>query len=111
MKIETQKRGAVTVLTPDGPVLGGDAETVKSQLLKAIRQNLGRVILDLADVPFVDSRALEVLVEVNKELSTAGQSLKLCQLNETLREVLDLTGLGGQFEQFDEVNAGVRSFL
>jgi len=111
MQIEEKKCGAVTVLRPDGPMVGEDAETVKGRLRVAIRQNLGRVILDLTEVPFADSRALEVLVEVNEELGTCGQTLKLCQLNDTVREVLDLTGLGNQFEQYDEVNAGVRSFL
>ena len=31
--------------------------------------------------------------------------------NDTLREVLDLTGLSASFECYDDVNSAVRSFL
>jgi len=40
-----------------------------------------------------------------------GRLARLLRRAEALGLRLDLTGLGNQFEQYDEVNAGVRSFL
>ncbi len=68
-------------------------------------------MVDAAGVPFVDSRGLEVLVESAGDLSQSGRSLKLCGVGDTLREVLDLTGLDSLFEFYEDVNAGARSFL
>jgi hypothetical protein len=35
----------------------------------------------------------------------------MCGANDTLREVLQLTGLTASFEYYDDVNSAVRSFL
>lgn len=111
MKIQEQQRGAVVVLKPDGPVAGKDADQFKSRLLEVLKENLGRVVLDVSAVTFVDSKALESLVDVTNEISRSGRPLRLCALSGTLREVLELTGLSSQFEHFEDANSAVRSFL
>ena len=111
MNIQEQKQGAVTVLRPIGPLTQEDADQFKTKLLDVRQASMGRFVVDASSVPFVDSRGLEILVEANEELSKSGQSLKVCGMNETLREVLNLTDLASMFEQFDDINAAVRSFL
>ena len=73
-------------------------------------ENFHGVVVDLNAVPFVDSRGLEVLVEANDVLAEGGRSLKLCGVNETIREVLDLTGLAQRFDHFADTNSALRSF-
>lgn len=111
MQIIEQKQGAVTVLRPMGPLTLQDADAFKSRLTSVGRASLGRFVVDAAGVPFIDSRGLEVLAEAHDELSRSGQSLKVCGLNETLREVLDLTEVGSLVEYFEDSGAAVRSFL
>ena len=111
MQIQEHKQGAVTVLKPHGPLTQEDAGRFKDRLGRSLSASLGRCVVDAGAVPFVDSRGLEVLVEVTDELSRNGQALKLCSLNETLREVLELTTLAHKFEHFADVHTAVRSFL
>ena len=111
MEISTQRQGAITIIRPQGALLGADADQVKVALLETAGANLGRVVLDLEAIPFVDSRGLEVLVEVTEEMSEGGQSLKLCAANKTVREVLELTALAGLFEHFEDAGSAARSFL
>jgi len=111
MEIQENKHGAVAVLKPVGPVVHTDAEQLKDLLLQVQQRSLGRLVLDASAVPFIDSRGLEILLEVNEELHRAGRALKLCGLNDVLREVLDLTDLSSSFEHFLDVNSAVRSFL
>jgi anti-anti-sigma regulatory factor len=40
-----------------------------------------------------------------------GRALKLCAVNKTVRQVLELTELVSHFDHFDDVNSAVRSFL
>ena len=110
MQIKEQTQGAVTVLGPDGALTQDDAEQFKGRLTEALAESSGRVVVDLASVPFVDSRGLEVLVEANDVLADGGRSLKLCGINETIREVLDLTGLALRFDHYDDTNSALRSF-
>ena len=111
MNLEIRQVGAVHVIKPVGPITQDGADEVKAALLEGSRTHLGRVVLDASAVTYVDSRALESLLEVTENLAASGRSLKLCALNETLREVIDLTGLAPQFEQYEDANAAARSFL
>ena len=111
MKITEQRQGAVLVLKPDGALVEAECTAVKAKLVEAVAGSLGRFVLDLSAVPFVDSRGLEVLVEMSEELGKSGQSLRLCAVNKTVREVLDLTELTQLFEHFEDAQTAVRSFL
>ena len=111
MKITEQLQGAVTVLKPEGPLIDSDVKPFIAALHAAIGSNLGRCVIDLAGVPFVDSKGLEALLDASDEMSRGGRTLKLCSVNKTIRQVLELTALVSHFEHFEDVNAAVRSFL
>ncbi len=111
MDIQTQQRGAVTVVKPDGPLTVAEAEEFKTTFLDVMKKTLGRVVLDASAVAYVDSRGLGVLVDITQELAQSGKLLKLCAANETVRQVIVLTGLSSQFEHFEDSNSAVRSFL
>lgn len=111
MKIQEERKGAVTVIRPEGPLTLTDAEQFKSRLMQVRAASLGRFVVDASAVPYVDSKGLEALVEAHDELERSGQSLKLCGVNETLREVFDLTEIAQLFEHYEDTSAAVRSFL
>jgi anti-sigma B factor antagonist len=111
MEIQTQYRGAVLVVRPSGPLAGPEAQTFKTALAEFVRENLGRVVIDASTVPYVDSQGLESLADMAAELSLSGKGLKLCAANDTLRQVIELTGLAPRFEHFEDANSAVRSFL
>ena len=111
MEIQTQQRGAVTVAKPMGPITGADADVFTGRMRELIRENLGRVAVDASALSYVDSNGLESLAEAAQELAQGGQGLKLCGASETIKQVIRLTGLGPQFEHFEDVNSAVRSFL
>ena len=111
MEITETTKGAVKVLKPRGPLCQQDAEQFKRAANEAANAAMGRIVVDASAVPYADSRGIEVLVELSEALSEGGQALKLCGVNETLREVFDLTDVAGAFESYEDVNGAVRSFL
>lgn len=111
MEIEEHNYGAVAVLKPIGALTIAEADALKDQMLGLRTKSLGRIVLDVSAIPFVDSRGLEVLVEVAREMTRTGQTLKLAGLSELFEEVLKLTALNSLFEYFEDVNTAVRSFL
>lgn len=111
MKIRTQQCGAVVVIRPDGPLVNGEVDELRKGLEGAIYKNLGRIVLDVSTVPFVDSKGLECLVEITRELAQSGKPLKVCAPDQTIRDVLEVTGVSSEFELFEEVTSAVRSFL
>ena len=111
MEIQEQKYGAVTALRPRGPLVDREADMLRIRVLDVRTRSLGRLVLDLSSVPFVDSAGLETLLDLTEELSQSGQALKLCGVTDVVREALSLTDISSMFEHFDDVNSGVRSFL
>ena len=111
MKISEQRQGAVIVLRPEGPLLEQDAPAFKQKLTTTMGESLGRFVVDMSAIPYVDSKGLEAMVEVTEELSRGGQALRLCSANKTVREVLEVTDLAAMFEHFEDTNTAVRSFL
>lgn len=111
MEILEQRQGAVTVVRPQGPLCGADADLFQQRIKDVMEKSLGRFVVDCTEVAFVDSRGLEVLKETTEQLGDGGQALRLCGCNETVREVLDLTDLTNLFEHYHDANSAVRSFL
>ena len=112
MHIEINRHGAVTVIQPNGPIITeGDAAQLRSESFEVLGKTLGRFILDVSEMPFVDSFGLEALVDITEELSQGGQSLKLCGMSDTLREIMGITDISKKFEPFEDVQSAVRSFL
>lgn len=111
MKIDRLKMGSVGVIAPHGAITQAEADELTAAIETTRQPAAGRVVLDMGDVPFVDSKGLETLLDFADRQRSAGQTAKLAGLNETCREIMDLTELLGEFEVFDSVDSAVRSFL
>lgn len=111
MKINEEKQGAVIVLRPEGPLIEQDALALQARLLNVLSSSLGRFIIDMSSIPYLDSKGLEALLSVTEEMAKSGQQLRLCAANKTVREVLELTDLAPLFDHFEDTNTAIRSFL
>ncbi|MBI1189517.1 MAG: STAS domain-containing protein [Tepidisphaera sp.] len=111
MEINEQRHGAVTVIKPVGPLVQGDATQFRTHVQEVMTRSLGRFVVDASSIPFVDSAGLEAMLAATEELASGGRALRLCAATDTVREVLELTGLNDRFEHFLDVNMAVRSFL
>lgn len=111
MVIEETRHGAVTVLRPRGPIVEEGADDLVERARGAVVKSLGRVIVDATEAAYADSRGLEALLTIAELLSVGGGTLRVCGCSETLREILEVTGLSREFEHYDDVQMAVRSFL
>lgn len=108
-RVETTSRGPVTVVAVTGPLADETTEQARSQTQRAIEQSVGRVVLDAAGIPYADSLGIEMLLDTADSLDAIGQSLRLASAGETLREILDLTGVSNRVEFYTDVTQAVRS--
>ena len=111
MKITEVRQGAVSVIRPSGPLTAAEAPLLREHVGRELSGNLGRVVLDMTEIPYVDSAGLEALLEITERMGEGAQVLRICGANKTVREVLTLTDLAPLFDHFDDVTTAVRSFL
>ena len=111
MKVERQKVGTVDVIRPVGPLIDQDVAPFADALMERIHASNPRVVVAMVDVPYMDSVALERLLDATDELSDRAMNLKLAAVTPACREILELTGLASKFSLFADVQDAVRSFL
>lgn len=111
MTIHQQKHGAVTLLKPEGPLVDAAAKEFDAAARAVLTSSLGRFVVDMSVVPFVDSVGLETLLDLTDLLGNSGRVLKLCGTNKTVRQVFEITEIDTLFDHFEDVNSAVRSFL
>lgn len=111
MAIDIKRVGTVDVVTPHGALTEDDAETFVHTMKKRLDAANPRFVLDLADVPYLDSTGIEGIVDAADDLRQRGGRLRLAGATATCREVLELTGHAHRVEFFDDAQSAVRSFL
>jgi anti-sigma B factor antagonist len=111
MQIEERNVGDVVVLDLKGRVtLGEGDELLKDKVNSLVNQGHRKIVLNLADVPYIDSAGLGEIVRTYTTVSRQGGSLKLLNLTKRITDLLSITKLLTVFETFDSENDAVRSF-
>jgi anti-sigma B factor antagonist len=111
MQIEERNVGDVVVLDLKGKVtLGAGDELLKDKVNSLVNQGHRKIVLNLADVPYVDSAGLGEIVRTYTTVSKNGGSLKLLNLTKRITDLLAITKLLTVFETFDAESDAVRSF-
>lgn len=110
MKVDTQLHGSVSVLVPHGALAGDELEDFRQALALAIDQKSGRVVLNMNEVPYLDSGGIAALLELCTGQQAASARPRLAQLGETCREALDLTDVLARLIVFDTVESAIRSY-
>ena len=111
MQITERSVGDVMVLDVKGKItLGEGDEILKDKVNSLVNQGQRKIILNLADVPYLDSAGLGEVVRAYTTVSRQGGSLKLLNLTKRITDLLSITKLLTVFETFDSENDAVRSF-
>ena len=111
MQIEERMVGDVVLLDLKGKItLGEGDELLKDKVNSVVNQGHKKIVLNLADVPYIDSAGLGEVVRTYTTVSRQGGSLKLLNLTKRITDLLSITKLLTVFETFDSENEAVRSF-
>ena len=111
MQIEERSVGDVVVLDLKGKItLGEGDELLKDKVNSLVNQGQKKIVLNLADVPYIDSAGLGEIVRTYTTVSRQGGSLKLLNLTKRITDLLAITKLLTVFETFDAESDAVKSF-
>jgi len=109
--INVRKRADVELIQLRGQLRLGEAV---DGLRQVIEESLGngdaRLVLNLAEVPMIDSSGIGLLVRFLASTKQRGGSLKLVQPSKFAIQTLRLVGVLNLFEIFDNDDAAIASF-
>jgi anti-sigma B factor antagonist len=90
-------------------VFGEESASLRDTIKKVLAQS-PRVVLNLAEVTYVDSGGLGTLVSLYTTARNAGGALKLARLTQRVGDLLQLTKLVSIFEVFENEQLAAQSF-
>jgi anti-sigma B factor antagonist len=111
MQIEERVVNDVTILDLKGKITLGDGdEALKDKINSLVLQNQRRILLNLAEVPYIDSAGLGEVVRTYTTVSRQGGQLKLVGLTKRITDLLSITKLLTVFETFESEADALKSF-
>ena len=111
MQIEERVVNDVTILDLKGKItLGEGDEALKDKINSLIHQNRKRILLNLAEVPYIDSAGLGEIVRTYTTVSRQGGQLKLVNLTKRITDLLMITKLLTVFETFESERDALTSY-
>jgi len=111
MQIDERVVGEVTILDLKGKItLGEGDEALKDKINSLIHQGRKRILLNLADVPYIDSAGLGEVVRTYTTVSRQGGQLKLVNLTKRITDLLSITKLLTVFETFESEPEALKSY-
>ena len=111
MQIEERIVNDVTVLDLKGKItLGEGDEALKDKINSLVHQNRKKILLNLEDVPYIDSAGLGEIVRTYTTVSRQGGQLKLVNLTKRITDLLSITKLLTVFETFESEPEALKSY-
>lgn len=110
LTLESQLLEQIVVIRCHGRIVAGpEVNALQAELDKhtVLRK---KVLLQMADVDYLDSSGLGALVRAHGSLRSVGGGLKLCAISPVIVKVLEITGLNGVLATYATEAAAIESF-
>lgn len=112
MQIQGRSAETVTILNLNGKLTPGDGDTLLRDIVHSlVKRGCNQLVLDLSDVPYIDSAGIGEIVSIYTKVTRRGGSLKLLNVPKRIRDLLVITRLLTVFETFDAETKAVRTFF
>jgi anti-sigma B factor antagonist len=109
VQIDERTRGDVVMLDLHGKITAGDL-LIKDTIQSLAQRGVRRIVLNFADVPYMDSVGLSTLVRSHLVIRQHAGRFVLLHVPRHITQLLTLTGLAAVFATFDDESAAIRSF-
>src|SRR5579863_2017982 len=105
-----QLNDGIVVVDCAGRIVFGEETAELRDQVKALITSGSRIILNLAEVTYIDSGGLGTLVALYTTARNAGGAVKLARLTQRVGDLLQVTKLLTVFEVYPSEEAAVQSF-
>lgn len=110
LSLDTRDVGRVTIVQCNGRIVaGGESESLRTHVAWLLRDRRA-IVLHLGDVGFIDSSGLGTIVRTLTSTRQAHGDLKLCNVPEHVRKILELSHLAKLFDTHESEETAVAAF-
>jgi anti-sigma B factor antagonist len=111
MDIRERVVDGVSVLDISGKIVLGEGDVqIKERIKSLLADGQKKILLNLADVSYIDSAGLGSLISSYATVKREGGQLKLVNLTKRVQDLLAITKLITVFETFEDEKEAIASF-
>ena len=110
LSLDTREVGRVTIVRCNGRIVaGGESESLRAHIDRLLLDRRS-IILHMGEVGFIDSSGLGTMVRSLTSIRRAHGDLKLCNVTEQVRKVLEMSRLTQVFDTHESEEKAVAAF-
>ena len=110
MQMQTNQTGDVTVMIINDRLEADTVEEFRTTMNGLVDQGVTKVVINFADISFVDSSGLGGLVSAVRKFRQKDGDIKLACINDNVRPLVEIVRLHRIFDIFDAEDEAVKSF-
>lgn len=110
MKLARHDESGAVHIQVKGHVDAFSAPELETMVREALAEGNDRLLFDFAEMEYISSSGLRVVLSAVKQLKNRGGKVVLCGMNKYVREIFDVSGLSPIFLIADTAQAGVELF-
>ena len=107
MNITQRDAGEVKIIVLEGNLDTNTAPDAENYLQKIVDEETKKILVNLEKLDYISSAGLRVFLSTAKQLKSSGGELRLCNLNETVQEIFDMSGFSTILSVSDQENAAL----
>ena len=110
MEIAIVDSGEVKVVSFIGNLDTNTSPDAEESLSSLINEGALKIVVDLEKLDYISSAGLRVLLSTTKNIKSKGGGCHMCNLNEMVQEVFDISGFSMIFSVYQSTEAAVAGF-
>ncbi len=110
MQISVKTANEVKVLAFEGSLDTQTSPDAQTQLTELIDGGDKKILVNFEKLHYISSAGLRILLAAAKQLKAADGELRICDLNEVVKEVFDISGFSTIFKIFESETDALDSF-
>ena len=99
----------ITILTVKRGLKGAVESYLKDRIDDLVREGCLQIVIDLKQVPYVDSSDIGRIIRAHLSARQAGARVKLCNLSDRVRAIMKMTRLDTILEIYESEEAAMDS--
>ena len=100
LEVQEDRQGDILILMLKGKLDAMTAGGLQQKLMTLIEGGQQRILLDVAELTYISSAGLRVLLVAGKKLETSAGSLVFCSLRTPVQQVFDIAGFSSLFRLY-----------
>ncbi len=105
-----ENEGEVTVVKIEGNLDTQTSPEAQDELNRLMDEGSQKLLLDFADLAYISSSRLRVLLAVAKRLAPDAGEMRICNLNDVVNEVFEISGFSTILKVFPSNSEALEGF-